>query len=276
MMNVDLEAWQVVLFSVLYAVALLAAGWFGGRWLRGALLRLLRARRMDEALARFTGTILQYTILSIAIMAALGKLGVDTTSLLAVFASAGLAIGLALQGSLSNLASGIMILFFRPFNLGDVITSGGLTGRVDDIGLFSTRLVTPDNQTIVLPNAAVTSSSLVNLTRQGTRRATVAVGVAYGSDVDAVQQILLDAVQGLPTVLAEPAPVVLFTNLGASSLDFSVNVWAQAEDWLMAQHHVRVAIYKALNAADIEIPFQQVVIHQAPVPPAAAPPAAEA
>ena len=274
MMNVDLEAWQVVLFSVLYAVALLAAGWFGGRWLRGALLRLLRARRMDEALARFTGTILQYTILSIAIMAALGKLGVDTTSLLAVFASAGLAIGLALQGSLSNLASGIMILFFRPFNLGDVITSGGLTGRVDDIGLFSTRLVTPDNQTIVLPNAAVTSSSLVNLTRQGTRRATVAVGVAYGSDVDAVQQILLDAVQGLPTVLAEPAPVVLFTNLGASSLDFSVNVWAQAEDWLMAQHHVRVAIYKALNAADIEIPFQQVVIHQAPVPPAAAPPAA--
>jgi small conductance mechanosensitive channel len=156
-----------------------------------------------------------------------------------------------------------MLLFFRPFTLGDFVTIAGQTGTVDDIGLFATTLITPNNEKIIIPNAKITGDSIQNLTTLGKRRGIVDVGVAYGADVARVMQVLQAAVQPLDKVLKDPAPAVAFTGLGASSLDFKVLAWCNAPDYLAMLHDVRKAAYDALNAAGIEIPFNQIVVHQA-------------
>ena len=138
----EIPMWQELAMNVLYAGVILAVGWTASTWTRGLLLRVLRMRKLDEALVRFLASIAQYGVLAAAVIAALEEVGINATSLVAVFGAAGLAIGLALQGSLSNFASGVMILFFRPFDLGDVINAGGHTGKVEDIGLFATTFTT--------------------------------------------------------------------------------------------------------------------------------------
>ncbi|MCK5800313.1 MAG: mechanosensitive ion channel family protein, partial [Deltaproteobacteria bacterium] len=192
-----------------------------------------------------------------------GAVGVQTTSVVAIFASAGLAIGLALQGSLANFASGVMILLFRPFALADFVTVGGNTGVVDDIGIFATTLVTPNNETIIVSNKAVTGDTITNYTRRGTRRGAVDVGVNYGAKIEEVIPILEAAGKKSVLTLDDPAPAVAFVSLGASSLDFKVLVWSKAADYLGMLHEVRTNVYDGLNAAGIEIPYQQIVVHQA-------------
>ena len=245
------------------AIIILVIGWILSKWANRILLGVLRNRKVDEALARFLGNILQYIVLVMAVITALGTVGIETTSLVAVLASAGIAIGLALQGSLSNFASGVLILFFRPFNLGDRISAAGETGLVDDIGIFTTTILTPENHKIIIPNASVLSGPITNYTTLGTRRASVEVGVAYGADVPKTIEVLLGAAKRGEGVLTDPEPGVFFANLGASSLDFSVNVWCQPDDYLTMIHSVRQAVYEDLNAAGIEIPFNQIVVHQA-------------
>jgi small conductance mechanosensitive channel len=172
-------------------------------------------------------------------------------------------VGLALQGNLSHFASGVMILFFRPFRLEDFVDLAGHKGTVKDIGLFATTLHSPNNEKVIIANGKITSDSIVNYTVLGTRRGIVSVGVAYGADVERVRQILLEAVKPLDLVLDDPAPAVAFVDLGASSLDFNVLTWCQAPNYLGMLAQVRTAIYDALNSAGIEIPFNQIVVHQA-------------
>jgi small conductance mechanosensitive channel len=248
----------------LLAIVIFIIGWIVSKWTNKLVQRALAKGKVDVALGRFLGTIAQYTVLVAAIIAALGTVGIQTTSVVAVFASAGLAVGLALQGSLSNFASGVMILFFKPFELGDVITAGGHTGKAVDIGLFATTLVPPTNEKIIIPNSSITGSSIVNITTLGTRRGTVEVGVAYGEDLEKVQAILAKAAAKPSIVLQDPAPAIAFTGLGASSLDFAVHVWGNSPDYLAMLHAVRCEVYDELNAAGIEIPFNQIVVHQAP------------
>ena len=250
----------LVMAVIILFIGRLVAGWAGG-----LVTGQLNKRGTDEALSKFLGSILRYVVLAAAVIAALAKVGIETTSVMAIFASAGLAVGLALQGSLSNFAAGVMILFFKPFTLGDGITAAGETGTVVDIGLFATTLLNPSNHKIILGNSAVIGGNITNFTTMGTRRTTVAFGVAYGSDVEQVLAIALKAAAGCPVVLLEPAPPAgAFTDMAASSLNFAVHSWSTAADWLDAQHQVRTAIYKALNEAGIEIPFPQIVVHQAP------------
>lgn len=249
--------------DLLFAIAIFVAGWIGARWANKLVLRGLRKSKAKEALARFLASIAQYTVLAAAIIAALGTVGIETTSVVAVFASAGLAVGLALQGSLSNLASGVMILFFEPFVLDDVITAAGHTGQVKDVGLFATTLITPDNMKIIVPNSAITGGSVVNITTLGTRRGEVEVGVAYGADLAQVQAVLLGAVSKVEVALGDPAPAVVFVGLGASSLDFKIFAWSKSADYFPMLHALRCAIYDELNAAGIEIPFNQIMVHQA-------------
>lgn len=249
--------------GILIALVILITGWILSKWTHRLIVKVFEKRKLDEALGRFLGGIGQYTVLAAAFIAALGAVGVETTSLVAVFASAGLAIGLALQGSLANFASGVMILFFRPFTLNDVINAGGHVGRVDDIGVFATTLVTPDNEKIIVPNGAIMGGSITNYTARGTRRGGIEVGVAYGADAPTVMAILDKAAQRCELVLADPAPAVAFVGLGASSIDFKVLAWAKAGDYFPMLGQVRQAIYEDLNAAGIDIPFQQVVVHQA-------------
>lgn len=260
-------AWPLV-SGALLGILILGAGWMVAKWAHKLVHGAATRARIKEALARFFATLARYVVLAATLIAALGAVGIPTTSLLTIFASAGLAIGLAMQGSLSNLAAGVMLLLYRPFDLDDAVKVAGEAGKVTDIGLFATTLLTPGNETIIVPNGAITSTVITNFTRMGDRRATVGIGVAYGTDADEVTRVLLAATRSVALVHAEPAPGVMLTGFGASSVDYTVVVWSKASDFLAVQDVVRRAIYKALNESGIEIPFPQVVVHpaQAPAP----------
>lgn len=252
--------------GLLLCIAILFVGWVASKWARGTVTRWVSKTRDDVALSKFLGGIAQYTVLVAAAVAALGAVGIETTSLVAVLGTAGLATGMALQGNLAHFASGVMILFFRPFNLGDIITAGGQTGGVVDIGLFATTMQTPENIRIIVPNGSITSGSIVNYTALGTRRGTVEVGVAYGADTRVIEAALLRAAASADLVVNTPhPPAVAFVGLGASSLDFQVHCFSEADmgSWLGMLHNVRTAIYNELNAAGIDIPYNQIVIHKA-------------
>jgi small conductance mechanosensitive channel len=249
--------------GVIVALVIFIVGWMIAKWASAITLRGLRRGKVDEALARFLSSVAQYTVLAAVAIAALGAVGVQTTSLVAIFGAAGLAVGLALQGSLSNFASGVMILLFKPFVLDDKITAGGHTGLATDIGLFATTLMLPTNEKIIIPNSGITGGSIVNHTTVGTLRGTVEVGVAYGANVGQVIDVLGAAARKADLVLADPAPAVAFTDMAASSINFSVHGWCKAADYTAMLHNLRRAIYEELNAAGIEIPYDQVVIHNA-------------
>jgi small conductance mechanosensitive channel len=259
----SLDVHAGLISGAVMALLVLIAGWIASKWAHRLVSNVLQRRKLDEALGRFLAALTQYAILAAFVIAALEHVGIASTSLVAIFASAGLAVGLALQGSLGNFASGVMILFFRPFTLRDRIKAGGEVGVVQDIGLFATTLLTPHNETIIVPNSAVTGGVITNFTKLGTLRGDIAVGVAYGEDIGKVMQVLLEAAGGAELVLEDPAPAVAFVDMAASSLNFSVMCWAKTEDYLGMLHNVRQACYEALNAAGIDIPFDQLVIHKA-------------
>lgn len=254
-------AWPVIT-GVSVGLLILVLGWMASKWAQRIALKACERAKVDRALARFLSQIARYTVLAATGIAALGKMGVETTSLIAVFGAAGLAVGLALQGSLSNFASGVMILFFRPFDLEDKIEAAGRVGVVTDIGLFSSSLLTADNQTIIIPNAAITGGTIVNITKRGTLRGSIPIGVAYGSDLAEVQRVCLEAAKTVDKVLADPAPAIAFTEMASSSLNFNLMCWSTCGDYLAMLHEVRSACYQALEREGIEIPFDQIVIHQ--------------
>lgn len=255
--------WVPLIVSAVQALVYLILGWIVAKWAHNLTLRVFRKREVDEALARFLGALAQYLILAAVLIGVLGHFGLETTSLIALLASAGLAIGLALQGSLSHFASGVLLLLFRPFTIGDYVEAGGKSGIVHEIGLFATTLTTFDNQRVTIPNSTITAAPIINYTILGTRRAVLDVGVAYGSDIEQVRQLLLEAVESTGVILDEPAPAAVFVEFGASSLDFAVRVWTTNDNFGAILHDGRKAIYERLNAAGIDIPFNQVVVHKA-------------
>ena len=247
-----------------YGLAILILGWMISKWTSRFVKTMLSKTKTDEALARFLASIAQYAILAATIIAALNQVGVQTTSLVALLASAGLAIGLALQGSLSNFASGVMILGFRPFLLGDYVEIGGKSGTVDDIGMFMTRMIAPNNETVIVPNSEVTGSSIINYTARGVRRGVIDVGVAYGEDVRKVQSVLEETVKAHEFCLEDPPPSAVLSAFGASSVDFQVRAYAKNDDFWPMLNELKMRVYEALNKEGIEIPFNQMVVHQAP------------
>lgn len=252
--------------GLITGIVTIVIGWILASWLSGLARKALIRMKVDQALSRFLGNIVRYIIIISAVIAAADAMGIETTSLLAVMASAGLAVGLALQGSLSNFASGVMILLFRPFRIGDVVTFGGLTGEVRDIGLFATILMKRDGTKAVVPNSEVTGSVIENHTELNKRRATVDVGVEYGADLEAVRAALVRAAEACTTILDQDGDGgkdygVYFASFGSSSLDFKVHAWCEAADFLTVQEELRTHIYAELNAAKIGIPFPQVDVH---------------
>jgi len=259
----DPNSWITLATSVGLAIAILVIGWMLSKTAERMALSNLRRRLGNEALARFSGQAIRYLVLAVAVIAALGKVGVETTSVVAILGAAGFAVGMALHGNLSNFASGVMILFFKPFQLDDRITAAGHTGAVVDIGLFVTTLANGFGERIILGNSAILSGPIVNLTNGGPMRGTVEVGVFYGADVAKVKEILEQAANSVEVVLAEPAAGAALVGLGASSVDFAVQYWTEPGDYMGGQHGVRTAVYDALNAAGIDIPFSQIVVHKA-------------
>jgi small conductance mechanosensitive channel len=248
--------------TLLLCLFIFFIGWMVSKYTYRLTKRYLDKIHIDKAAAGFLAGFAQYTILAATIIAVLGTAGIQTTSVIALLGSAGLAVGLALQGNLAHFSSGVMLLIFRPFTVDDVVTISGHTGRVVDVGIFATTLFTPANEKIIIPNSSITGGPIMNLTGQGTRRGTVSVSVAYGSDIDQVQEVLRSAIEQTPQILQEPAPGIVFFDLGDHGLQFNLNCHCLSPDFLAMNHTLRSNVYKALNAANIEIPFWQIVIHK--------------
>jgi small conductance mechanosensitive channel len=250
--------WGIRIVGALFALFL---AWVISAWARRAVLRALERRSFDLSLSRFFASVLRYTILVAAVLGVLGVFGVETTSFAAVIGAAGLAVGLAFQGTLSNFAAGVMLLIFRPFKVGDFVSVAGIMGTVQEIDLFTSNLTTVDNRLLVVPNSQIFGAVIENFSHYATRRAEVSVGVDYGADVDRTREVLEGMVGAIPGVLDDPEPQVFLAELGASSVDWKIRVWAKADDfWDVHQATVRAA-KAALDQAGLGIPFPQVDVH---------------
>jgi small conductance mechanosensitive channel len=247
--------------SAIGALILLLVAWI----VAGVVSRLVRKglskAEFDETLTRFFAKLSRWLVLLTAVIGCLGIFGVETTSFAAVIGAAGLAVGLAFQGTLSNLASGVMLLAFRPFKVGDVVMIAGQTGKVDEIGVFTTTLDTFDNRRFIIPNSSIFGSTIENITHHPVRRADVDVGVGYDADIDRTREILERTAADVEGVVAEPAPAVLLLELGASSVNWSVRVWAKKEDFGAVKQATMRAVKMALDEAGIDIPFPQMHVH---------------
>lgn len=211
---------------LLGVIILLIVAWMLAKWARRAIYKALHRPHFDETLVRFLSNSARWAILVLAIVASLSLFGVDTTSLAAILGAVGIAVGLALQGSLSNIAAGIMLLVLRPFHVGDSVRVAGTEGRVDDIDLFSTKIDTPDNRRLILPNSQVFGSPIENLTHNRTRRVDLVVRTAYDADITRTRQVLERLASGVPQRLSDHPPEIALTDLGPGSMTWQVSVWS--------------------------------------------------
>lgn len=237
-----------------------------GKWLAGKLSKVavnaMERGKVDTTIAHFGGTIIRYLILTVTVMAILNVFNVETTSLVAVLGAAGFAVGLAMQGTLSNFSSGVMLLLFRPFSIGDVIEAAGVTGMVQKLGIFSTVLMTPDQIKITVPNGQIYGGTIKNMTGPDKLRfVMVDVGVAYDGDVDQAKAVLETMLRAVPGVLPDKPVSAYLLGLGASSVDFSLRTFCwDADFWDVREAMLRGAKY-ALAEADIGIPYQTLDIN---------------
>lgn len=248
---------QEFALDLLGVVVLLAVTWVAAGWARRALRRALERAKFDATLGRFAANALRWTILILAMVACLEIFGIKMTSFAAIVGAAALAIGLAFQGSLSNLASGVMLLIFRPFKVGDVIGVAGQLGTVNEIDLFMTEIDTPDGRRVILPNGQIFGNTIENITHHPRRRVEVLVGVAYEADIDQTRAVLERAILSVSPRLETPASDVVLQDLGASSVNWAVRIWTRRENYGATRQAAVRAIKLALDAAGIGIPYPQ-------------------
>ena len=239
----------------------LIAAWIVAGWLSGMVRKQMEKRDLDKALSGFLSSLVRWGVIAMAIIAALGVFGVETTSFAAVLGAAGLAIGMAFQGSLSHVAAGVMLLTFRPFTVGHVVNAAGVVGKVVDIGLFSTILDTPDNRRIIVPNGTIFGDTIENVTFHENRRVDVGVGTDYGADLAKVREVLEATAVKVPGVLQDPAPQIFLAELGGSSIDWQVRVWCNTPEYWDVFQATTHAVKDALDEAGIGIPFPQMDVH---------------
>lgn len=223
--------------------------------------KLLHKSSMDEMLIDFVGSILNAVLLLFVIIAALNQLGVDTSSLVALIAAAGLAIGLALQGSMQNFAAGVMILVFKPFKLGDFIEAGGVSGVVEKIQIFSTQMRTGDNKEVIVPNGAIYSGAITNFSARDTRRVDMVFGIGYDDDIRLAKSILEKLVSEDSRILPEPVPVIALSELADSSVNFVVRPWVNSGDYWAVMWDMNEKVKLAFDEAGISIPYPQMDLH---------------
>lgn len=236
-----------------------------GRWLALIISNLIQKAlikaRVDETLARFAKNLSYIAMLVFVVIAVINKLGADTTSFAVVVGAAGLAVGFALQGSLSNFAAGVMLIVFKPFKVGDFIEAAGQKGTVKEIQIFNTILNSPDNVRIIIPNAQVTGSNIMNYTVNGTRRVDMVIGVSYEDDLKKAQQVIRDVLAVDDRILPEPATTVAVSELGDSSVNFVVRPWVKATDYWNVYFDLTEKIKLSLDKNGITIPFPQRDVH---------------
>ena len=223
--------------------------------------KFMSGRGMDDILVRFLTSILRWLLLLFVVIAALSQLGINTTSLVALLGAAGLAIGLSLQNSLSNFASGVMLIIFRPFTKGDVVEAGGATGSVDSISILTTTMTTPDNKEIIIPNSAVFSNNITNYSARPTRRVDMVFGIGYDDDIRQAKKLLEEIIAADDRVLAEPAPVIALGELADSSVNFLVRPWVNSADYWSLLWDTTETVKLKFDEAGISIPYPQMDIH---------------
>ena len=240
------------------AVALLAMGYLGGRWAQRTTERQLdRFDHVDATVKPLVAHMAKLAVLTMVLVAVLAQFGVQTSSIIALIGAAGLAIGLAFKDTLSNVASGLLLLFLRPFNVGEWVEIGDESGRVEEIGLFLTRLHSADGQYVSVPNAEVANASIVNFSREPQRRMVFEVGVSYNTDLDRCEQVLLKAAAADEQIVQEPAPQAFVSSLGDSAVVFTVRAWAEQDNYWPARFALLKRIKQHLDAENIAIPFPQ-------------------
>ena len=252
---------------VIAAILILTAGWLAARFVAGSIRKSLGASgRLDPMLVGFASRVVHVMILAFTLLAVLGKFGVETTSIVGVLAAASLAVGLALQGTLSNFAAGVMLLIFRPFNVGDTVNLGGRAGRVVEVGIFATELAPPSGEYVLIPNSDIWGSSIINNTRKGTRRVDIPVGISYDDDVDKATRILMEICAADERILEDPAPSVFLSDFGDNSIDLNLYYWTAASDWWASQNDVRRQIKRRFDEEGVTFPFPQRDVHLFPQP----------
>lgn len=270
-MNVDelvklSEAWLPVVLEysgkLTLAVITLLVGWWLISRLTSSIGRMLEARKVDRALSSFISSLVSIVLRILLLISVASMIGVETTSFIAMIGAAGLAIGLALQGSLANFAGGVLIMLFRPFRAGDWIEAQGVSGSVDSIQIFHTTLKTADNKVVIVPNGALSNGHITNYSREPRRRADINIGIDYSSDIKKAREVLLEIAQD-PRVHVEPAPVVLVTGLGDSAVNLSLRVWVATGDFWPVTFSFTELAKERLTEAGIGIPFPQRVVHLA-------------
>lgn len=248
--------------DVLGAVAILVFGWMAASWAQSATARALgRVRRVDAMLQNFFSSLVKYAIVALTVVAVLNRFGVETTSFVAVIGAAGLAIGLALQGTLSNVAAGVMLLLFRPFKVGDFIEGAGLAGTIKATGLFTTDMATGDNIHIVVPNSQLWGSPIRNYNHLPTRRVDLLIGIGYGDDIDKAIGIIKRLASADERVHADPEPFVEVMNLGDSAVELVVRVWTDTSDYWAVKFALTKAIKQTFDAEGVSFPFPQRDVH---------------
>jgi len=247
--------------KVVAAIAIFFIGKWIARRLGNVVTRLLEKGTGDPMLTRFIGNLVYFGLLTFVILAAVAQVGVQTTSFIAVLGAAGFAVGLALQGSLGNFAAGVLLLTFRPFRTGDFIEGAGIAGIVEEVQIFTTKLRTGDNKTIIIPNGQLTSGTITNYSAKDERRVDLVYGVGYGDDLDKVKAVIAEELDKDERILKEPAPVIGVLALADSSVNFAVRPWVKSADYWPVLFDLNERIKKRFDAEGISIPFPQRDVH---------------
>ncbi|MCB2145784.1 MAG: mechanosensitive ion channel [Deltaproteobacteria bacterium] len=258
------KIYQLLTVYGLKVLAALAI-FFIGRWVAGGVRklveRIMTKGKVEHTLVTFTSNMAYIGLLVFIVIAALGQLGIQTTSFIAILGAAGLAVGLALQGALSNFAAGFLLIIFRPFKVGDLIEAAGVFGVVEAIQIFTTQLKTADNKTVIVPNAKLTDDNIVNWTVKGTRRVDMVFGIGYDDDIDKARSLMADIIAEDSRILKTPEPQISVSELADSSVNFVVRPWVKVEDYWGVFFDLTEKIKKAFDANGVSIPFPQRDVH---------------
>ncbi|MCB4806781.1 mechanosensitive ion channel [Tamlana sp. 62-3] len=265
--NIDASKWMDLILDYGLKIIGAIAIWIIGSWVIKTLIKGLKKvmlkQNYDESLQKFLINLLSWIFKIVLIIVVLGTLGVETTSFAAILAAAGLAIGMALQGSLGNFAGGVLLMIFKPIKIGDLIEAQGEIGVVKEIEIFTTKLTGLSNREIIIPNAALSNGNIINYTTEGTRRVDLVFGVSYDADIKQTKDVIMNVLTSHPKVLKDPAPAVTVLELADSSVNFATRPWCKTEDYWTVYFDVTENVKLALDAAGIEIPYpHSVEIHK--------------
>ncbi|MDF7800692.1 mechanosensitive ion channel [Pontiellaceae bacterium B1224] len=247
--------------KIIAAVLVLVIGMFVAKLIKKGIVKLMERSRVDHTLISFVSSLIHVGLQAFVVIAALEKLNVKTASFIAVLGAAGLAVGLALQGSLSNFAAGVLMIIFKPFKVGDVVEAGGVLGTVRDIGIFTTHVDTLDNKKTIVPNAKLMSDNITNFSANNTRRVDLAAGISYADDIDKARAAIEAVLKEVPGILETPAPDILVSEMADSSVNFAVRPWCAPADYWGVYFGVTEGIKKKFDAEGICIPFPQRDVH---------------